>query len=55
MNGQELIERIRFAGRYEIISDGDGNYVCLPVPVDAVLIAPDSHVECGEFFRTPED
>lgn len=55
MNEQELMVVVSFAGRYEVISDGDGNYLCLPVPVGAILMELNSHEECREFFRTPED
>lgn len=55
MSEQELIEIIRLAGRYEVLSDGNGNYVSTPVATGAVLIVPESHLECIEFFRSAED
>ncbi len=55
MNEQELIETIRFAGRYEVSSDGSGNYTSLPVAPEAILITPESHIECVEVFRSNED
>ena len=55
MNEQELIEMIRFAGRYEVSSDGSGNYTSLPIAPEAILITPESHIECVEFFRCNED
>ena len=55
MSEQELIEMIRFAGRYEVLSDGAGNYTSVPVAPEAILITAESHMECAEFFRNHED
>lgn len=55
MSEQELIEIIRFAGRYEVLSDGNGNYTSVPIAADAVLITPESHLECLSFFRSCEE
>lgn len=55
MNEQELIEVIRFAGRYEVLSDGTGNYTSIPIAPEAILIQPESHLECLQFFRSCED
>lgn len=55
MNEQELIIIVSFAGRYEVISDGDGKFVCIPVSVGSVLNTPESHEECIAFFRNDSD
>ena len=55
MSEQDLIEMIRFAGRYEVLSDGNGNYTSIPIDVEAVLITPESHLECLSFFRSNEE
>jgi hypothetical protein len=46
MSEQDLIEMIRFAGRYEVLSDGNGNYTSMPIAGEAILITPESHLEC---------
>lgn len=55
MNDAELIEFVRLAGRYEVFSDGEGHYTSLPIPAAAILVTPESHRECFELFRTPDE
>lgn len=55
MNEQELNVAVSFAGRYEVISDGKGKFVCIPVAAGSVLIPPESHEECVSFFRNSDD
>jgi hypothetical protein len=45
MTKEQLIESLKIAGRYQIYSDGDGNFTLLPLTVDQVLIMVRSHSE----------
>ncbi|WP_368750279.1 hypothetical protein [Klebsiella aerogenes] len=55
MNEQELIAAISCAGRYEVISNGAGEYVCIPIATGAMVIPADAHEECKTFFRSSEE
>lgn len=55
MKDYDLIQAIFLKGRYEVVSDGRGNFTLIPIPEDAILICPDSYNECVDFFRKTAD
>ncbi|MFZ5274728.1 hypothetical protein [Enterobacter asburiae] len=55
MSEQELLEIIRVAGRFDVVSDGKGGYQCILVSRCAILIEPESDGECRDFFGNRDD
>ncbi|MEH4987343.1 hypothetical protein PO461_07860 [Enterobacter asburiae] len=55
MSEQELLEIIRVAGRFDIISDGKGGYQCVLVSCCAILIEPESDKESRDYFGNRDD
>lgn len=55
MNEQELIAAVRPAGRYEVVSQEDGSFIVIPIPLEAILITPESLQQIAERFRNPDN
>lgn len=50
MNEQELLVIIRITGRYEVVTREDRTFVVTPLPPESLMITPESHPQCQEYF-----
>ncbi|WP_154675945.1 hypothetical protein [Entomohabitans teleogrylli] len=48
MKCKELLLIIGVPGRYEVYSDGKGEFTALSLPDAAILITPEAHFQCIE-------
>ncbi|HGV0045885.1 TPA: hypothetical protein ACNFPT_004183 [Enterobacter ludwigii] len=55
MNEQELIAAVRPAGRYEVVSQEDGSFIVIPIPLEAIIITRESLQQIAERFRNPDN
>ncbi|WP_409249262.1 hypothetical protein [Enterobacter hormaechei] len=55
MNEQELIAAVRPAGRYEVVTDDDGSFIVIPIPIDAILITRESLLQHADRFRNTDN
>ncbi|HGL4645151.1 TPA: hypothetical protein ACKFAT_003471 [Enterobacter hormaechei] len=55
MNEQELIAAVRPVGRYEVVSQEDGSFIVIPIPLEAMLITRESLQQIAERFRNSDN
>jgi hypothetical protein len=53
MTKEQLVECLKIAGRYQVYSDGKGNFKALPLRDDQLLITLQSHTEMSS-AESPE-
>ncbi|MEB5748680.1 hypothetical protein MXF13_02095 [Leclercia adecarboxylata] len=54
MNEKDILEILRFEGRYEVITIS-GLYYVRPLSPDEIIISLSSHEECKEHFSQPSN
>ncbi|MER1491499.1 hypothetical protein [Enterobacter cloacae] len=55
MNEQELIDVVRPAGRYEVVTRDDGSFIVIPIPLEAILISRETLQQHAELFRNTDN
>ncbi|WP_279050186.1 hypothetical protein [Cedecea davisae] len=48
MTEEQLIECLQIAGRYQVYSDGEGDYAALPLRDNQIIISMPSHTELSD-------
>ncbi|MEB8638634.1 hypothetical protein P2G74_01430 [Cronobacter muytjensii] len=49
----DLLNLLRLPGRYLVYVPRAGAFTVTPVPVNAVVITPESHHQCADYFSRP--